>query len=64
MVETRHAAEAAFDHFVDAYGAKYDKAAACLVKDRTLLALLVIRNRCARLHVSRATNTIFQGGQR
>jgi putative transposase len=34
MAETREAAEAAFDHFVDAYGAKYDKAAACLVKDR------------------------------
>jgi putative transposase len=39
MAETREAAEAAFDHFVDAYGAKYDKAVACLVKDRqTLLA--------------------------
>ena len=39
MAETRDAAEAAFDLFVDAYGAKYDKAAACLVRDReTLLA--------------------------
>ena len=39
MAETSDAAEAAFDHFVDAYGAKYDKAAACLIKDRdTLLA--------------------------
>jgi putative transposase len=39
MAETRDAAEAAFDHFVDAYGAKYDRAAACLTKDReTLLA--------------------------
>ena len=39
MAETRAAAEAAFDHFIDAYGAKYDKAVACLVKDReTLLA--------------------------
>jgi transposase-like protein len=37
MAETRDAAEAAFDHFVDAYGAKYDKAAACLVKDRKAL---------------------------
>ena len=34
MAETREAAGVAFDHFVDAYGAKYDKAAACLVKDR------------------------------
>jgi transposase-like protein len=34
MAETREAAEAAFDHFVDVYGAKYDKAATCLVKDR------------------------------
>jgi putative transposase len=39
MAATRDAAEAAFDHFVDAYAAKYDKAAACLIKDReTLLA--------------------------
>jgi putative transposase len=37
MAETRNAAEAAFDHFVDAYGAKYDKAVACLVNDRTAL---------------------------
>jgi putative transposase len=34
MTATRAAAEAAFDHFVEAYGAKYDKAVACLVKDR------------------------------
>jgi transposase-like protein len=39
MAETREAAETAFEHFIDAYGAKYDKAVACLVKDReTLLA--------------------------
>jgi putative transposase len=37
MAETRAAAEAAFDHFVDAYAAKYDKAVACLVKDRETL---------------------------
>ena len=34
MAETRDAAEAAFDHFVEAYGAKYDQATACLIKDR------------------------------
>jgi putative transposase len=34
MAETREAAEAALNHFVDGYGAKYDKAAACLIKDR------------------------------
>jgi putative transposase len=34
MAETRQAAEAAFDAFVNAYAAKYDKAVACLVKDR------------------------------
>jgi putative transposase len=34
MAETRQAAEAAFEHFVEAYGAKYDRAVACLVKDR------------------------------
>jgi transposase-like protein len=37
MAETRQAAEAAFDYFVEAYGAKYDKAAACLAKDREAL---------------------------
>ncbi len=37
MAETRAAAEAAFAHFADAYGAKYDKAVACLVKDREVL---------------------------
>jgi putative transposase len=37
--EGRQAAEAAFDHFAAKYGAKYDKAVACLAKDReTLLA--------------------------
>ena len=37
MAETRAAAAAAFDHFVDVYGVKYDKAAQCLMKDRTEL---------------------------
>jgi putative transposase len=35
--ENRADAEAAFDRFVDKYGAKYDKAAACLAKDRAAL---------------------------
>jgi transposase-like protein len=35
MAETRAAAEAAFDHFADVYGAKYDKAVDCLAKDRS-----------------------------
>jgi putative transposase len=39
QAESRDAAEAAFDHFTGKFGAKYDKAVACLVKDRaTLLA--------------------------
>ncbi len=37
MAETCAAAEAAFDYFVEAYGAKYDKAVACLAKDREAL---------------------------
>ena len=37
MAETRGHAEAAFDFFLEAYGAKYDKAAACLAKDREAL---------------------------
>ena len=35
--ENRAEAEAALDRFVDKYGAKYDKAATCLTKDRTAL---------------------------
>jgi putative transposase len=35
--ENRDAAERAFDRFIAKYGAKYDKAAACLTKDRELL---------------------------
>ena len=37
MAETRAAAEKAFDFFLQAYGPKYDKAAACLEKDRDVL---------------------------
>ena len=37
MAETKEAAEKAFDFFLDAYGAKYDKATACLAKDREVL---------------------------
>jgi transposase-like protein len=37
MAETRAAAEKAFDFFLEAYGPKYDKAAACLEKDRDVL---------------------------
>ena len=35
--ESRQAAEKAFDRFIAKYGAKYDKAAACLTKDREAL---------------------------
>lgn len=34
MAETRKDAEAAFDHFIELYEVKYDKAVACLKKDR------------------------------
>ena len=37
MAETKADAEAAFDFFIEAYGAKYDKAAERLVKDRERL---------------------------
>ena len=37
MAETRADAEKAFDFFVEAYGAKYDKAVECLTKDRDRL---------------------------
>ena len=35
--ETKADAEAAFDFFIVAYGPKYDKASACLAKDRDCL---------------------------
>ena len=34
MAETKEDAETAFDYFIEAYGAKYPKAAECLAKDR------------------------------
>lgn len=37
QAETRAAAEAAIDTFAEKYGTKYDKAVACLVKDREAL---------------------------
>jgi len=37
MAETEKEAEEAFDHFLEVYGAKHDKACACLKKDRALL---------------------------
>jgi transposase-like protein len=37
MAETKQDAEQAFDFFLEAYGAKYDKAVACLAKDRDAL---------------------------
>ena len=37
MAETKRDAEKAFDFFLEAYGAKYDKAVACLAKDRDVL---------------------------
>ena len=39
MAETRNDADSAFDAFIETCAVKYDKAAACLVKDReTMLA--------------------------
>src|SRR5205085_11841029 len=40
MAETRNDAEADFDHFVQTYAVKYDKAVECLSKDRTTLLAL------------------------
>ena len=37
MAETRKDVESAFDFFLEAYGPKYDKAAACLAKDSDVL---------------------------
>jgi putative transposase len=40
MAETRKDALAAFDHFVELYEAKYDKAVGCLKKDRDVLSAI------------------------
>ena len=37
MTETRKKLEKAFDHFAGTYATKYDKAVACLAKDRDKL---------------------------
>jgi putative transposase len=37
MAETKTSAEMAFDQFAEVYGAKYDKAVDCLIKDRSAL---------------------------
>ncbi len=37
MAETRKDAEVSFDHFIELYEAKYDKAVGCLKKDRDAL---------------------------
>ena len=37
MAETRNDADSAFDAFIETYAVKYDKAAACLVKDRATM---------------------------
>ena len=39
MAESRKVAESAFDFFLETYGPKYDKAMACLVKDRDVLLI-------------------------
>ena len=41
LAETKDRAEKAFDFFLEAYGAKYDKATACLAKDRAVAAHLL-----------------------
>jgi len=37
MAETKKDADEAFDFFIEAYGAKYDRAVAKLIKDRDVL---------------------------
>jgi putative transposase len=38
MAETRKDAEVSFDHFIELYEAKYNKAVGCLKKDRDAFA--------------------------
>jgi Transposase, Mutator family len=45
MAETREATEAAFDYFLEAHGAKYDRAAGCLAKDRDALLTFFMPSR-------------------
>ena len=55
MAETK--AEAAFDFFTEAYGAKYDRAVACLTKDRDRLLTFYTFPAEHRKHL-RSTNPI------
>src|ERR1700686_4476096 len=58
---TRAAAEAAIDVFANKYGAKYDKAVACLTKDReALLAFFDFpADHCAHLRTSNPIESVF-----
>ena len=58
---TRAAAEMAIDVFADKYGAKYDKAVACLTKDReTLLAFFDFpAEHCDHLRTSNPIESVF-----
>ena len=65
---TRSAAEAAIDGFADKYGAKYDKAVACLTKDREALLVFFdflpsIGTTCARRIPSKACSRRFGTGR-
>ena len=53
MAETKDRAEKAFDFFLEAYGAKYDKATACLAKDRAV-ALLRLPGRALEARTTNA----------
>ena len=64
MAETKHAAEAALDMFVEIYGVKYDKAVECLTKDRDVLLPSTTSppntgNTCARPIRSKARSRPF-----
>ena len=49
MAETRNDADSAFDAFIETYAVKYDKAAACLVKDRQDAAAWPVLRRIGHL---------------
>jgi transposase-like protein len=60
MPETRKAAEAAFDAFIESYSIKYDKAVACLTKHRqALLAFYDSRPRIGNIYAPQTPSRAY-----
>ena len=61
LAETKDRAEKAFDFFLEAYGAKYDKATACLAKEPALMRASMIKP-SAKLSSKKCTAAPYRAG--